>query len=223
RALATEERGGRRVCVWRGKGEARPPVQLSDDRAAEKARIRRQELVKRDAQLRHAPVQTFVRSMERPRMLDGRFTSIFSLLRDGRELAESLRRARERCNEDWANALASVVDPYLEFVSSEEATCPFTGLRLIDIWRYFRHTWSNQYTSLPGRSMMFLVRDRAAAMHPVIGIGALSSPVIQIRERDTWIGWHPDPFLASIGANPTDAIARWLLDVMDAAIAEIYV
>src|SRR5262249_38282873 len=157
------------------------------------------------------------------RMLDGRFTSIFSLLRDGRELAESLRRARERCNEDWANALASVVDPYLEFVSSEEATCPFTGLRLIDIWRYFRHTWSNQYTSVPGRSMMFLVRDRAAAMHPVIGIGALSSPVIQIRERDTWIGWHPDPFLARIGANPTDAIARWLLDVMDAAIAEIYV
>src|SRR5262249_48000341 len=159
----------------------------------------------------------------RPRILDGRFTSIFSLLRDGRELAEDLREARGQCNDNCASVLASIIDPYLEFVPSEEATCPFTGLRLIDIWRYFRHTRSNQYKSVPGRSMMFLVRDRAAPLHPVIGIGALSSPVIQIRERDTWIGWHPDSFMASIKVTPTDAIARWLVDVVDAAIEELHV
>ncbi len=68
----------------------------------------------------------------------------------------------------------------------------------MDVWRYFRHTWTNQYTSVPGRSMMFLVRDRAAPFHPIVGIGALSSPVMQIRERDTWIGWHPDTFLSHI-------------------------
>ena len=28
--------------------------------------------------------------------------------------------------------------------------CAHTGLDLQDIWRYFRHTWSNQYTSVPG-------------------------------------------------------------------------
>src|SRR4051812_28501983 len=47
----------------------------------------------------------------------------------------------------------------------------FTGLRLMDVWRYFRHTWTNQYTSVPGRTMVFLVRDRASENHPVIGIG----------------------------------------------------
>jgi hypothetical protein len=71
--------------------------------------------------------------------------------------------------------------------------------------------------------MMFLVRDRVGPLHPIVGIGALSSPVMQIRERDTWIGWHPDVFLARIKAEPTDRIARWLVETLDAAIAEIYV
>jgi hypothetical protein len=186
-------------------------------------RIRRQELIRRDAQLRHPAVQKFVRSVEHRRLFNGKFSSIFSLMRDGRELADSLRRAREHTNNGWAGALADVIDPYLDFVSSEEATCSLTGLRLMDIWRYFRHTWTNQYTSVPGRTMMFLVRDRAAPLHPVIGLGALSSPVMQIRERDIWIGWHPDTFLARVRASPTLEVARWLVDVCDAAISEIYV
>lgn len=202
--------------------EVRPPLQLSNDRAAEKARVQRQELIKRDAQLRQPAVRKFLRSMEQNRVFNGKFTSIFSLMRDGRELVEALRKAREH-SDNGAGVLAGVVDPYLEFVRSDEVTCPFTGLRLMDIWRYFRHTWTNQYTSVPGRTMAFLVRDRAAAGHPVVGIGALSSPVMQIRERDTWIGWHPDAFLARVQANPTLKLARWLVNVVDAAIAEIYV
>lgn len=202
--------------------EVRPPEQLDDDRAAEKARIRRQELVKRDAQLRHPAAQKFVQSMERSQVFRGRFASIFSLMRDGRELAEGLRRARETHGDQRKTALAGVVSPYLQFVT-EDAVCAFTGLRLMDIWRYFRHTWSNQYTSVPGRTMTFLVRDRAAPAHPVIGIGALSSPVMQIRERDAWIGWHPDTFLASVRERPTVEVARWLVDVVDRAIGEIYI
>ena len=132
-------------------------------RAAEKARVRRQELVKRDAQLGQAAVQKFIRSMERSRVFNGKFTSVFSLMRDGRELADALRNAHEQAS---IEALATVVDPYLQFVSSDESTCPLTGLRLMDIWRYFRHTWTNQYTSVPGRSMVFLVRDRAAPTAP---------------------------------------------------------
>jgi Domain of unknown function (DUF4338) len=203
--------------------ELQAPTQVGEDRAAEKARIRRQELINRDAQLRRPAVRKFLRSMERIRIFKGKFTSIFSLLRDGRDLAEGLRKAREHSNNGWAGALASVVDPYVELVPSEEATCAFTGLRLMDIWRYFRHTWTNQYTSVPGRSMIFLVRDRTAPFHPIVGIGALSSPVMQIRERDTWIGWHPDTFLARIKASPTPELARWLVAVVDAAIAETYI
>ena len=214
---------GWQLRVRASRVEVRPPAPVSDDRAAEKARIRRQELVRRDAQLRQAAVQKFLRSVERRRLFNGRFTSIFSLMRDGRELANGLRRAREHANNGWAGALAAVTDPYLEFIPSEEATCSLTGLRLMDIWRYFRHTWTNQYTSVPGRTMMFLVRDRAATFHPVIGIGALSSPVMQIRERDNWIGWHPDTFLARVRSSPTREVAGWLVDVINAAIAEIYV
>lgn len=203
--------------------QVRPPAPVSHDQTAEKARIRRQELVKRDAQLRQAAVQKFLRSMERTRVFDGKFTSIFSLMRDGRELADGLRRARDHINNGWAGVLARVTEPYLEFVSSDEAMCSFTGLRLMDIWRYFRHTWTNQYTSVPGRTMTFLVRDRAVPFHTIVGIGSLSSPVMQIRERDTWIGWHPDTFVERIKASPTRELARWLVDVVDAAIAEIYV
>lgn len=214
---------GWQLRVRRGNVEVRAPIEESDDRTAEKSRIRRQELIKRDAQLRQVAVQKFLSSMERSRVFNGRFVSIFSLMRDGRELAEGLRKARNHTNNGWAGVLASVVDPYLEVVTSEEATCAFTGLRLMEIWRYFRHTWSNQYTSVPGRTIAFLVRDRAAPFHPVVGIGALSSPVMQIRERDVWIGWHPEAFLARIKASPSPELADWLLRTADAAIAEIYV
>lgn len=213
---------GWRLRIRRGVVEVCPPAEV-DDQIAEKERIRRQELVKRDAQLQQSTVKKFVHSMERTRVFDGKFISIFSLMRDGRELAEALRQARVHSNNGWANALAKVIDPYLQFVGSEDAVCPLTGLRLMDIWRYFRHTWTNQYTSVPGRSMLFLVRDRAASFHPIVGIGALSSPIVQIRERDMWIGWHADKFKADITANPTQTIAEWLVRVLNTAISEIYI
>jgi len=56
-----------------------------------------------------------------------------------------------------------------------------------------------------------------------MGIGALSSPIMQIRERDMWIGWHPETFLAQVRTAPTLKIAKWLVDVVDRAISEIYV
>lgn len=189
------------------------------DRQALRASIRFQELLKRDDQLRQPSVQSFIRSMEQRRLHNEHFISIFSLMRDGRELAESLRKHRK--SNGNGQSLSSVVDPYLQFVGSK-ARCEFTGLRLMDIWRYFRHTWTNQYTSVPGRSMLFLVRDAAAPNHAVMGIGAICSPVIQISARDKWIGWHPDTFIERVQTNPTARLARWLLRTVDKAIDEIY-
>jgi hypothetical protein len=210
------------VRLRNGHVQIRPPDPVADP-LAEKARIRRQELVKRDAQLCQPSVRRFLESMERQRLHAGRHVSIFALMRDGRELAAALRDARSHLSNGWADALSTLVDPYLQFVGSKGATCEFTGIRLIDVWRYFRHTWTNQYASVPGRTMHFLVRDRAAANHPVMGIGSLSSPIMQIRERDTWIGWHPTTFLERVKAKPTAALARWLLDTLDTAIDEVYV
>jgi hypothetical protein len=203
--------------------EVSPPQPVAGDQIAEKSRVRRQELVKRDAQLQKDSVKAFLRTIERKRIFDGRFVSIFSLMRDGRALAVALQEARQHINNGWADALAQICDPYIQFVSSEHTTCEFTGLRVMDIWRYFRHTWTNQYNSVPGRTMLFLVRDRAAPLHPVMGIGALSSPVMQIRERDMWIGWHPDSFLEHVKRQPTDRLARWIVKTLDTAVEEIYV
>lgn len=203
--------------------EVQPPEQSDAGHSEEKNRIRQQELVKRNSQLRQPSVARFLSSMEQVRLHQGKFASIFSLMRDGRELASALMRARELRDRERDSELSRAVDPYLQFVSSNAEACEFTGLRLMDVWRYFRHTWSNQYMSVPGRSMQFLVRDRAAPNHPVIGICALSSPIMQIRERDNWIGWSPEAFLERVRREPSVKLAKWLVATLDDAVQQIYV
>jgi Druantia protein DruA len=197
------------------------PPDLETDPATEKHRVRRQELLKRDEQLAAPAVRRFIAEMERPREFNGKFVSIFSVIRDGSELAEELREIRRNGSGDPA-AWQTAVDPYVQVISNGER-CAHTGLRLIDIWRYFRHTWTNHYTSTPGRTMLVLVRDRAAVFHPVIGIAALGSSIVQIHERDRWIGWHPDQFLAETAAKPTLSIARWVARRLEQGVAELYV
>jgi len=199
----------------------RLPDELVSDPLMEKARVRKQELLKRDEQLATPSVRKFIRAMEKKRLHGGSFVSIFSLMRDGRGLAEALLKIREAPQSERTSRLKDIVDPYIQFVS-EAALCEHTGLRLMDIWRYFRHTWTNQYTSIPGRTMMFLVRDRAASFHPVVGIGALGSPIVQIKERDAWIGWHPAAFLDHANEHPSADLGDWLLHVANVALAEIY-
>ena len=221
RVLCDLARQGWRVRVRNQKVEVREPDELRADPLAEKERVRQQELVKRDEQLEHPAVAKFVRSMERHRLHADRFVSIFSLMRDGRELAASLGKARKLSGRERHEALREVIDPYVSFVT-EDVRCEFTGLRLQDIWRYFRHTWSNQYTNTPGRTMAVLIRDRAAHMHPVIGIAALSSPVVQINQRDTWIGWQPKAFFENGSDAPSPTVGEWLRKVVTTAIGEIY-
>lgn len=181
--------------------------------------IRTQELLKRDAQLAQPSVKAFIEVMERKRLYEDRFVSIFDLMRDGRELSDSLRKARaSSLNGD---ALSDVIKPYLQFVEGDKR-CQFTGHRLRDIWRYFRHTWTNQYTSVPGRSMPILVRDAAAPNHPVMGIASISSPIIQISQRDRWLGWHPDTFIERLRDKPSAKLARWLTTIVDTGVAETY-
>ena len=204
-----------------GAVEVKRPEEERVDPRQEKARIREQELVKRNEQLRGLTVRKFVKGMERSVLYRNQPVSVFSLFRDGRELATSLRRVKSLSEARRADGFREVVDPYLQFID-ETAVCEHTGLRLQDIWRYFRHTWTNQYTSTPGRWMAVLVRDRARRFHPVIGIGAIGSPIVQIRERDAWIGWHADTFLESASEAPTAELGRWLYKIVDGAIDEIF-
>lgn len=202
-----------------GEVEVQQPAGERLDPGREKARIRSQELVKRNEQLREPATRKFIASVTSSR---GHQLSVYSLLRDGRELAASLREVRALPRTERATALRAVVDPYLQFVESDDR-CEHTDLRLQDIWRYFRHTWTNQYVSTPGRTMAFLVRDRSQRYHPVIGIGALGSPIVQIRERDAWIGWHPDAFMEFVTESPSADLGVWLNKTIDTAINELYV
>ena len=204
-----------------GDPEVKRPEGKSLDPMCQKARIRAQELVKRDEQLREPAARRFIREIEARSVHNGRFVSIFSVIRDGRELAKSLRATRGIIGDERVRALREVINPYLQFIDEAER-CEHTGIPLHDLWRYFRHTWTNQYTATPGRSLSFMIRDRAREYHPVIGIGSLGSPIVQIRERDDWIGWQPDAFLKSAGEYPSAELGNWLHNTVKAAIREIY-
>ncbi|MGQ0752292.1 MAG: Druantia anti-phage system protein DruA [Betaproteobacteria bacterium] len=174
--------------------------------------LRQRLLVRRDEQLLKPSVREFVQKMERWQLFRGTRTSIFSLMREGRSIAHALSGGTPLCE---------LVDPYVQFVTSE-GVCDLTGLRTQDIWRYFRHTWSNPYESVPGRSLQLLVRDRAAPFHPVIGIAALSSAAVRLGPRDRLIGWDTDQVIDRLIAGDFAAALDWSRRVIRNAIDEIY-
>jgi hypothetical protein len=199
-----------------------PPDEHDESPVLQKDRIRQKHLIERDAQLSEPSVQEFIKGMERRRLTPKGWHSIYSVIRDGEELALSLRRASGHQDPDArARCLAGIIDPYLQFVTPD-AICSETGLRLNDIWRYFRHTWVNIYRSVPGRSLMILVRDRAVPGHPVIGIAALASSVMQQSIRDKWIGWDSDTAVAALAANPDRKTIRCLLGQLRDFLKGIY-
>jgi hypothetical protein len=187
------------------------PPAAGSNREVEKVRVRNQEHLRRDEQLRKPSVRRFVESMEKAHLHRGCFVSVFDLMRDGRDLADSIASAEH---------LSEAIDPYVQIV--DESHCELSGFRLQDIWRYFRHTWSNAYSTVPGRSMPILVRDASTAFHTIIGIAAISSPVVQIAERDKWIGWETDQFIAATAEQPTARAARWFAARIASQLSEIY-
>ena len=209
---------GWRLCVYGDKILTRPPTVSADSRQ-EKERVRQLELWKREEQLRKSSIRSFIRRMESPRIHDGRFASIFDLIRDGRDLVSSLKAANATAIREAA--LRECIEPYIQVVEAS-SRCAYTGLRLMDVWRYFRHTWITQYNSTPGRTMRLLVRDAAAEHHPVIGIASLASPIIQISVRDNWIGWQPESYLRDLERRATVGHATWLVSKLEDSLTELY-
>jgi hypothetical protein len=197
---------------------------LTDVKSATAAKefIRRGHLIERDEQLSEPSVVEFVRGMERRRLTEKGWHSIYSLMRNGKELASNLRNIASLSDDNQRQArLIEVIAPYIEFVESERK-CSYTGMFLQDIWRYFRHTWVNAYKSLPGRSIQILIRDAAAPNHPVIGIAALGSSVVQQTTRDRQIGWDVERFLDDLRNSSTANKAKWLWTTLESLIESIY-
>jgi hypothetical protein len=190
--------------------------------AEEKTRVRTAHLIERDSQLAQPATRRFIQDMERRRPTRDGWRSIFTLMRDGRPLRDHLLAASAADTpEARRSALAACVQPYVQVVEPS-AVDHVTGLRLMDVWRYFRHTWTTTYNSTPGRKMYVLIRDRAVPEHPVIGIAALGSAIVQMSERDRWIGWSSDAFLAELQQRPSSEWARWLDESLDELLAGVY-
>lgn len=195
----------------------------ADDPLHEKARIREGHLIERDKQLEETATARFLNEMEQLRLTPLGWKSIFNLMRDGRELAERLQVIVDGDNSSTRDAdLRKCIDPYVQIVDGN-AVCATTGLRLMDVWRYFRHTWTTMYNSTPGRKLLILVRDRAVSDHPVIGIGALGSAIVQLSVRDKWIGWNPETFLAALAEKPSKRLPRWLRKSLGELLDDVYI
>jgi len=206
-----------------GQVLAKPPQTSFGSLDLEKARLRAAHLHARNAQLLKPAVRDFVLGMERRRLGPNGWTSVFSLMRDGRDLATKLRAsAGEPRGPSREAMLRASIDPYIQVVESE-SICQLTGLRLVDIWRYFRYTWTTPFNTTPGRRVLLLVRDRAAENHPIIGIASLASAVVQHARRDEWIGWTGEQFVKRLIQNPDRKWARWLNQKLAQLIAAIYI
>lgn len=152
--------------------------------------VRQGHIMERDSQLLKKSNQDFIRKIETMRLFNGKWISIYNLMADGKDLSNKIKSfISSMDNQDKQDHdYDSVMKPYIQFVSLKEK-CKHTGLNLNDIWRYFRHTWSLEYKSLPGRSIRILIRDESVINHPVIGIAALGSSIAQQTVRDEMLGW----------------------------------
>jgi hypothetical protein len=148
---------------------------MESDNIADKDHIKYRLHSETDAQFKVKSVRYFIKSMERERLYQGRLVSIKALIGDPEALITKIRNKEEVCK------------PYIELVSGNRDK--YTGLKLADIWRYFRYTWSIPYKTMPGRNMYYLVRDAGQDNHPIIGIFALGNSVLNLTVRDDKIGW----------------------------------
>jgi hypothetical protein len=209
-----EDPDGEKLC-------AIPPVATTGsgrDHQEVKRRLRRMLVEARDEQLQQPSVRRFVEKMERPRWHRGKQVSVQDLFADPQTFSSDLERCLDADSAELREELVrDLVDPYLQRVTDERDA--FTGLRLHDVWRYCRYTWSLSQKTQPGRRMSYLVRDAARPFDPIMGIGALGSSIVQISCRDEKVGWS---FEALRETNVPAAQMRALRDELDRSVAEIY-
>ncbi|WP_066400352.1 Druantia anti-phage system protein DruA [Neobacillus mesonae] len=162
-----------------------PPKSRSND---SKFYLRQQLQVERNAQLKVDSVEKFIKRMENKKLYKNTKIDVSVLIGDSNLLYQGLKEIAEVKDQNKRYELSKkVVSPYLQLVTNER--CSFTGYKLMDIWRYFRYTWSIPYKSTPGRNMFYLIRDSSQPFHPIIGITALGNTVLHLTKRDNYIGW----------------------------------
>jgi hypothetical protein len=220
RALLDLVRIGWRVEVDRGTIELVPPSRLRARLRPEQVRASKEETRRNlwplvAAQLDQPEFRKFVRRLEVP-SLKTKTSSVTKLIASGEEVAARLAKAKKLSGEKRAKALATAVRPYLQLVTPDGRDA-FTGLPLGEVWRYFRATWSIPNVSVPGRSMLYLVRDAAHPCHAVMGLIALNNAPMRKRALDEWAGWTPVQLRGAAEARRNSPEAKkGLTQVLDA-------
>nr|WP_246709887.1 Druantia anti-phage system protein DruA [Rhizobium laguerreae] len=187
-----------------------------------KERVRGALQTARMRQLQEPSVMQFLGRMERRTHRAGAKSSVADLIDDGAGLARELKAIEKLADGEREAALKRIIDPVIE-IAEAGAKCPDTGLALIDIWRYFRHTWAHEYRAIPGRQMLVLVRNAARPRRPIMGIAMLASPVMRLNARDQWIGWLRDSAEERVRSGvwaPSD-FATALIHRVDASISSV--
>jgi hypothetical protein len=201
-----------------------PPGLRSGAETAEDAKLRLRHALQvgQKRQLLDPSVQKFLDRAMAQRWRGGVKASVLDLVSDGAELARLLRASRDKPHEAMLRDLRNIIQPSIEVVT-EEARCEATGLRLMDVWRFFRHTWSLEYRSVPGRQLPLLIRNNALPNRPVIGIAQLASPILRTKPRDKWLHWTPEPFMSALqnGIWPIDETLEALRDRISKSAEEI--
>jgi hypothetical protein len=222
RALLDLVRIGWRVEADRGTLELLPPPRLCARLAPDQVKARKQETRRVlwpmvAEQLSHPEFRKFVRRLEQPTPKSNT-SSILKLIATNTEIADRLKRAKKATGDRRISLLAKAIQPYLQLVVGDRRD-PQTNLLLSDIWRYFRATWSIPNLSVPGRSMLYLVRDAGHPHHAVMGLIALNNLPMRRRSTDEWVGWTPGKlrFEAERRRQLRNAASQ-LLDLVDSCV-----
>ena len=153
-----------------------------------KARARKGLLVGVEQHLKEKSVQEFIAKVEGS---EGK-SSILQLIDNPSELSKEL----ERYQSDTTK-INQVIDPYIQFVEADTKD-KFTGIKLKDLWRYCRLTWSMEYNSSPAREVRMLIRNKARVGHPIMGIAMLTNPVSNLSGRDEHMATTYESFISFI-------------------------
>ena len=169
-----------------------PSLALGEEESVQgvKNRIRAGLTTISNKQLASDSVRSFIDKMERQKNFKEKSVSIFNLVDSGLELAAIIGDF-DKNSQSIEDDFNKTIKPYIQ-VCEDGIKCEKTGLYLLDIWRYFRHSWSLEYKPTPGRTMRMLIRNKARPSWPVMGIAMLASPAMNLYIRDEWIQWRLD-------------------------------
>ncbi len=197
---------------WRLEKEANrlyihPLLPESYSSAVQKNIVQSQERYQRDKML--AGQKEWIQKMEESGKTK---KSIKTIICDGEALWENLKE------HDFSLA---AIQPYVQLAVDKER-CPFTNHLLLDIWRYFRYTWSSKHATGARRELKFIVRDAGMKNHPVIGIFELSSVPAGMTLRDNKAGWSKAETIRLLRALPQERRYAWALEATNRALLECY-